>query len=150
MRTIVAPLLAGLLALAAAPAAAGEVERTVPFALDQWVDLGSKDGPVTLHRVRLARTGGSAKSMIVRPGNSQYLQDVQFQVEFSNEATRDWEMRLRFEWLDAEDRVIDGYDDGEELEAESRYEQQTVTLSTLRYGLERARKLRVRVEYHPG
>jgi hypothetical protein len=144
-------LLAGMLVLlAAAPATAGEIEKTTAFALDQWIDLASSEGPVTLHRLRLVRVEASAKSRIMRPGNSEYLEDVQLQVEFSNEATRDWEMRLRFEWLDRDGEVIDGYDDREELDGEARYEQQTVTLSTLRYGLARAKKLRVRIEYHPG
>ncbi|KAB2966213.1 MAG: hypothetical protein F9K18_05900 [Thermoanaerobaculia bacterium] len=150
MNVHAAILIAALPALAvAAPAVAGEVERNVPFALDQWVELASSDGPVTLHRMRLTRTGASAKSRIMRPGNSEYLEDVQIQVEFTNDATRDWEMRLRCEWLDEQGRVIDGYDDREGLDSESRHDEQTVTLSTLRYGLERARKLRVRVEYHP-
>lgn len=145
-------LLAALAAALAAPrpAAAGEVEKTAAFSLDTWLALDSHDGPVTLHRVRLARTGGEVKSRLLRPGNSEYLADVQIQVEFSNEASKDWEMRLKVEWLDADGRVIDGYDDTENLDSDSRYDQQTVTLSTLRYGLERARKLRVRITYYPG
>ncbi len=75
---------------------------------------------------------------------------MQIQVEFSNEASKDWEMRLKVEWLDGDGRVIDGYDDTENLDSDSRYDQQTVTLSTLRYGLERARQLRVRISYYPG
>ena len=155
MRTLRrAPFVLSLAAVAALalplPAAAGEVEKTVTFALDTWIPLDAHDGPVALHRLRLARTGGAVKSHLVRPGNSDYLTDVQIQVEFSNEASSDWQMRLKVEWLDGEGRPIDGYDDTEDLDSDSRYEQQTVTLSTLRYGLERARKLRVRITYYPG
>ena len=140
-----------LLACATAPVlAAAEVERSTAFALDSWIQLDAHDGPVTLHRVRLARSGGGVKSRLLRPGNSEYLADVQIQVEFSNEASKDWEMRLEVEWLDGEGRVIDGYDDTESLDSDSRFDQQTVTLSTLRYGLERARKLKVRISYYPG
>ena len=132
------------------PAAAGEVEKTATVALDTWIALDSPDGPVTLHRVRLARSGGAVKSHFVRPGNSEYLTDVQIQVEFSNEASSDWQMRLKVEWLDGDGRPIDGYDDTEDLDSDSRHDQQTVTLSTLRYGLERARQLRIRITYSPG
>ena len=52
---------AALLLLAAAPLAAGEVEKEVPFVLDQWIDLAASDGPVSLHRVRLTRLGAGAK-----------------------------------------------------------------------------------------
>jgi hypothetical protein len=146
-----AAVAAALLALAlAAPAAAGEVDKTVSFALDQWIPLDSTDGPLTLHRIRLARHGSEVKSRLMRPGNSQYLEDVQIQVEFSNAASKDWEMRLDVEWLDGDGRVIDGYDDTENLDSDSHFDQQTVTLSTLRYGLERARKLHVRITYYPG
>ena len=85
----------------------------------------------------------------MRPGNDEYLADVQVQLEFTNDATRDWEASLRIEWLDAAGHVVDGYRDTEELDSDSRHDVQTVTLSTLRYGLERASKLRVRIEFHP-
>ncbi len=130
-------------------AAAGEVEKSVPFELDRWVELGATDGPVTLHRLRVARQAAGAKSKLVRPGNSQYLADVQIQLEFTNDATRDWEARLEVEWLDADGAVIDGYGDSENLDSESRHDEQTVTLSTLRYGLERARTLKIRIRFQP-
>ena len=149
MNRRVAALLALSLALplAAAPAAAGEVEKSVPFRLDQWIDLAASDGPVTLHRIRVARQGAGAKSKFLRPGNSEYLEDVQVQLEFSNDATRDWQARLDIEWLDAGGAAIDGYNDKESLDSESRHDEQTVTLSTLRYGLERAKTLKIRIEF---
>ncbi len=85
----------------------------MPFRLDQWIDLAASDGPVTLHRIRVARQGAGAKSKFLRPGNSEYLEDVQVQLEFSNDATRDWEARLDIEWLDADGAAIDGYNDKE-------------------------------------
>lgn len=146
----VAPLVLSLaLPLAASPAVAGEVEKSLPFELGRWIDLAASDGPVTLHRIRIARQGVGAKSRILRPGNSEYLEDVQIQLEFSNDATRDWEARLRIKWLDADGAVIDGYNDSETLGSEERHDEQTVTLSTLRYGLERAKKLELRIEFEP-
>ena len=130
-----------LLALAL-PLPAAAIEKSVPFALDQWIELKTTEGPVTLHRIRLASQGGVTKSKIFRPGGSAYTADVQIQLEFSNEATADYEARIRFEWLDASGAVIDGFEGGEDLDSEARFEQQTVTLSTLRYGLDRAKTLR--------
>jgi hypothetical protein len=132
---------------AAAPAAA--VEKTVPFALDQWIELKTTEGPVTLHRIRLASQSGVTKSKIFRPGGSSYTADVQIQLEFSNDATADYEARIRFEWLDASGAVIDGFEGGEGLDSEARFEQQTVTLSTLRYGLDRAKSLRFSISVSP-
>ena len=103
---------------------------------------------MTLHRFRIVRAAGT-KSRILRPGNSEYLEDVQLQLEFSNDASRDWEARLDVVWSDASGNPIDGYHDSENLDNDSRHDQQTVTLSTLRYGLERAKKLSVRIRYDP-
>ncbi len=133
----------------AGPASAGTAEKTTSFKIGEWIDLASTDGPVTLHRLRLVREGGITKSTFMRPGNSQYLTDVQIQLEFTNDATRDWEARYSVEWLDADGQVIDGYQGNEGLDSEKRHDQQTVTLSTLKYGLERAKKLKIRIDYNP-
>lgn len=147
VRVAALALAVGALALAA-PSIAGEFEKTVPFTFDQWFDVNSQEGPVTLHRIRIVKERQSAKSRIMRPGNSEYLQDVQIQLEYTNDATRDWEAKLRVEWLDENGLAIDGYNDEENLDSESRHDQATVTLSTLRYGLERAKKLAIRIDFH--
>ena len=59
------------------------------------------------------------------------------------------EARLDVVWSDGSGNVIDGYHDSENLDNDSRHDQQTVTLSTLRYGLERARKLKLRIRFDP-
>lgn len=146
-RVLIAALVLSI--LVAAPAVAGDVEKKLPFALDQWIDLKVSDGPVTLHRVRLVHEGRGAKSKILRPGNSEYLEDVKIELEFSNEASKDWEARLKVVWLDAAGTAIDGYNDTESLDSDSRYDTQTVTLSTLRYGLDRAEKLELRIDFYP-
>jgi len=142
------PFAAALVLFATAPVFAGEVEKKADFELDRWIELESTDGPVTLHRFRIVRATGT-KSRILRPGNSEYLEDVQLQLEFSNDASRDWEARLDVVWSDASGNPIDGYHDTENLDNDSRHDQQTVTLSTLRYGLERAKKLSVRIRFDP-
>lgn len=144
------PMIAGLALLTwTLPASAGEVEKNLNFALDQWIDLNSTDGPVTLHRIRIVRQGGVTKSKFMRPGNSEHLEDVQIQVEFSNDSSKDWEMRLNVEWSDSSGEVIDGFNDTEGLDSESRHDDQTVTLSTLKYGIEKAKKLKIGIKFYP-
>jgi hypothetical protein len=141
-------LVAILVVALASSARAGEFHKSVPFAFDQWFDVNSTDGPVTLHRIRIVREKASAKSRIMRPGNSEYLQDVQIQLEYTNDAKRDWETRMKVEWLDDQGKAIDGYNDDENLDGDSRHDEATVTLSTLLYGLERAKTLSIKLDYH--
>ena len=136
-------------ALLPAVSFAGTAEKSVAFALDQWVELASTDGPVTLHRVRVVRQGGVTKSSFMRPGNNKDLDDVQIQLEFTNESSNDWEARFAIEWLDGEGKVIDGYEGTEGLDSEQRHDQQTVTLSTLKYGIDKAKRLKIRIDTNP-
>ncbi len=147
----VRPLRLALAAVLLLPLAtfAGTVEKNVPFKLDQWIELASTDGPVTLHRVRIVRQGGVTKSSFMRPGNNKYLADVQIQLEFTNDSTNDWEARFAIEWLDGDGKVVDGYEGDEGLDSEKRHEQQTVTLSTLKYGIDKAKKLVIRIDTNP-
>ncbi len=140
----VAFVLAGL----ALPLHAGTVDKTVNFVLDQWIDLAVTDGPVTLHRIMVAKQGGITKSKLLRPGNSEYLTDVQLVLEFSNSASKDWEASFEVEWLDGGGQAIDGYNDTESLDSESHQDDTTVTLSTLKYGLEKAKKLKIKIDFY--
>lgn len=143
--------LAFALGLAAGqPVEAGEVSKSVPFEFDKWIDLNVTDGPCTLHRIRIVKkSGGVTKSLFARPGNSEYLEDVQIQLEYTNDATKDWEAHLTAEWLDGDGKVIDGYNDDESLDSESRADDTTVTLSTLKYGLQKAKKFNVKINFQP-
>ena len=137
-----------LLSTAAEPA---PFRRTVPFVLDQWVDIGYLDGPVTIHRLRIERKSGlrGFKSVMSRPGNTEFVQDVQIQIEFSNRSTTDWEVKASVVWLDANDQVIDGYRGDEGLGDGDSHELATMLFSTLKYGLEQARKLRIELSVQP-
>jgi len=141
----------GLSLLLPRAAEAAPFRRTVPFALDQWFDIGFQDGPVTIHRLRIERKGGlkGFKSVVSRPGNTEFVQDVQIQIEFSNSSTSDWEVKARVVWLDANDQVIDGYKGDEGLGDEESHELATMLFSTLKYGLDQARKLRIELEVQP-
>jgi hypothetical protein len=141
----------GLSLLLPPPAEGAPFRRTVPFALDEWVDVGLQDGPVTIHRLRIARKSGlkGFKSVVSRPGNTEFLQDVQVQIEYSNGSTSDWEVKASVVWLDANDQVIDGYRGGEGLDDGASHELATMLLSTLKYGLEQARKLLIELAIQP-
>ncbi|MBZ0110973.1 MAG: hypothetical protein K8J08_00795 [Thermoanaerobaculia bacterium] len=139
-----------LLGLAVLPraAAAGEVSKNVPFELGQWVELGVTDGPVTLHRIRLRRvSGGLTKSKFFRPGNDEFLETVQIQIEYSNASSEDWEVDLDVRWVDSKGATIDGYRDDEDLNDSETHADATVTLSTLKYGLDQAAKLLVDLHF---
>ena len=142
---------AGLSLLDPTAAEAAPFRRTVPFALDQWVDIGFQDGPVTIHRLRIERKSGlrGFKSVMSRPGNTEFVQDVQIQIEFSNSSTSDWEVKASVVWLDANDQVIDGYRGDEGLGDGDSHELATMLFSTLKYGLEQARKLRIELSVQP-
>lgn len=148
MRTTVKVLIVGsVMAMLAAIASAGSIEMKVPFELDEWVEVEETDADVTVHRVRLARKEGNLKSKLFRPGNSEYLESVQIQIEFTNNTDRDREARLEIHWLDVEGRIIDGYNDDEDLDEDERRELATVLLSTLAYGLEVAETLDIKIDF---
>ena len=64
-------LLAGTV-LAAPASAQTSVDKTVPFELDKWYELNVKEGPITLHRIRLERTGGGGLKARVTGGEDEY------------------------------------------------------------------------------
>jgi hypothetical protein len=130
---------------------AAAFQRTVPFALDQWVDINFQDGPVTIHRLRVVRKSGikGFKSVVTRPGHSEFLQDVQIQIEFSNGSSSDWKVKANITWLDPNAEVIDGYKGSEGLGDDDSHELVTMLFSTLKYGLTQARTLRIELEIEP-
>lgn len=144
-------VLASLAILAAATVQAGSgVNISAPFELGKWIELEHTEGPVVLHRIRVVeQTGVITKSTIFRPVGSEYLKTVQIQLEYSNSATRDWNCFMHVEWVDADDKVIDGYRDSESLDDREVHDAATVTLSTLKYGLEKAKTFKIRLDVRP-
>ncbi len=130
-------------------AAAEPFQKTVPFVLDQWIEIGYRDGPVTIHRLRLERKSRSFKSTVTRPGNSEFLQDVQIQIEYSNTSTTDWQVNANIAWLDAGDKVIDGSKGDEDLDEGGSHEVATMLFATLKYGREQARRIRIGLTVGP-
>jgi len=137
-----------LVAAVAGQVMAGSFSKTWTFELDKWYEINSSDGPVTIHKMRLEpQSGGLTKSKFFRPGNSQHLKTIQVQIEFSNSSKHDWEADLDISWVDADGKVIDGYKDSEGMNEDENHDRMTVTLSTLQYGLDRAKKLVVKIDY---
>ena len=150
-RTHLALALALIALMAPRPTRADVLTRTFAFETDKWHSLDdAKDGPVTLHRIQIARQHGRfTKSTLFRPGNSEYLASIEIKIEYSNSATKDWKAKLRVALLDDAGLEIDGYNGSEDVDEQQSHNLVTVKLSTLKYGLDRARKLRVVIECSP-
>lgn len=128
-------------------AGADEVDKKFPFELDKWHDVNYEDGPFQIHRVRVALIESNIKSRMFRPGSKKdgMVQDVQIQVEYSNDSSRDIEAKLEIFWLDAKGRKIDGYSGKEDMDEDERRELMTALRSTLVYGLDVAKTLSVKI-----
>ncbi|MCB1037629.1 MAG: hypothetical protein KDD47_27605 [Acidobacteria bacterium] len=145
----VSRLLAVLLLLASAaalPAEAASISKEFPFKLGEWYELEVTDGPVTIHRIRVEVQEGNVKSKIFRPGNSEFSKTVQIQIEYTNRADKDYDADIDVVWVDAKGNEIDGYRDEEGIDEDER-DEMTMTLSTLKYGLEMAKTLKVGIRF---
>lgn len=135
-----------LLLVLAAPVAADTIEREFPFEVDTWFDLDYDQGNISVKRVQVKTVGGNFKSRVFRPGKTEFVTDVQVQVEYSNRGNHDVEADLDIVWVDSQGREIDGYR-GEEDMDEGENDEMTAAISTSRYGLEVAKKLIVKIDF---
>ena len=139
-----------LAAVLAAPASAQtSVDKTVPFELDKWYELNVKEGPITLHRIRLERSGGGGLKARVTGGEDEYRIPVKVELEYSNASSSDWRAVFRISWVDDGGEAIDGYNGSHELEEKKDFSRAGGTVTTLRYGLVRARKVRFLLNVKP-
>jgi hypothetical protein len=133
-----------------APASAQtSVDKTVPFELDKWYELNMKEGPITLHRIRLERTGGGGLKARVTGAEDEYRVPVKVELEYSNVASSDWRVVFRVSWVDDGGEAIDGYNGSHQLSEKKDFERTGGTVTTLRYGIGRARKLRLLLSVKP-
>ncbi len=133
-----------------APLAAAETTKSYDFAMDAWHAVDESDGPVTLHRIRLDRKDDRfTKSTLARPHNQEFLETVRIQLEYTNTASQKWRARVSAKWLDEDGQVIDGFSANETLDKKSARKVTQVSVSTLKYGLERAKTLEVEIHYEP-
>lgn len=139
-----------LLFVLALPSFGGDADKTYRFALDEWHPIEEIDGPITLHRIRLDNKEGRwTKSTLARPHNQEFLETILIQLEYTNEGSKKWKARLEVRWLDEDDEVIDGFTANETLEKKSARDVVQVSVSTLAYGVKRARNLEVKVHFVP-
>jgi hypothetical protein len=139
-----------LAAVLAAPASAQtSVDKTVPFELDKWYELNVKEGPITLHRIRLERSGGGGLKARVTGGEDEYRIPVKVELEYSNISSTDWRAVFRVSWVDDSGEAIDGYNGSHELDEKKDFNRTGGTVTTLRYGLVRARKVRFLLNVKP-
>ncbi|MDH3255137.1 MAG: hypothetical protein OEM62_09115 [Acidobacteriota bacterium] len=152
MKRMILSTMAVLLMVAATgiPASAEEVTRTYEFAVDEWREIQATDGPVTLHRIRLDRKEDRFnKSALARPYNQEYLEPIRFQLEYSNGSTGKWRARVTVRWLDEDGEIIDGFSANETLGKKSAQKVTQASVSTLKYGLAKAKTLEVEIRFEP-
>jgi hypothetical protein len=138
-----------LAAMAAPAAAQPTVDKSLPFELDKWYELNIKEGPITLHRLRLERQGGVPLKARVAGSDEEFRLPVRVELEYSNIASTDWKAVVRITWLDEHNEVIDGYNATSGLDEKKDFNRTGGTVVTLKYGLARARKLRVLISARP-
>jgi hypothetical protein len=136
-------------ALARPAAAQTTVDKTVPFELDKWYELGVKEGPITLHRLHLERQGGVPLKARVAGGDDEFRAPVKAELEYTNASSTDWKAVVRITWLDERGDVIDGYNGSVELDEKKDFDRVGGTVVTLKYGLAHARKLRLLINVRP-
>lgn len=131
----------------AAPASAVTIEKDFPFELDTWYEIGHENGPIQIHRVRVKHVAGNLKSRVFRGNDTEFVETVQIQVEYTNRSDDDVEADLDIVWVDSQGREIDGYREEEDMD-EDEHDEMTAALSTSKYGLEVAKTLKVRITYY--
>lgn len=141
---IVASLLAFLLpSLTSAQA----FDETFDFRLDEWIEIELEEDPITIHRLRVVRSNPGVAARIAR--NERYDQQLELELEYSNQASRDWELDIQLEWLDEDDAVIEGIETEFELDKRRARDLKKEKSSANRYGLGQAVRLSVRLELDP-
>jgi hypothetical protein len=143
-----ATLLAATL-LAAPASAQTSVDKTVPFELDRWYELNVKEGPITLHRIHLERQGSGGIKARVTGSDDEYRVPIKVELEYSNVSSTDWRAVFRISWTDDGGEAIDGYSGSHQLDEKKDFNRTGGTVTTLRYGIARAKKLRLLISVKP-
>ena len=143
--------LALLLTLTLASAAGAQnVDRAIPFELDQWIDLEVNDGAITLHRFRIVRDNSLVTPRLLgsKP-DFEYHDGLQFQLEFTNDGDYNWKADVRLQWKDDRDALIEGMSGEVRLAKNKRHHVRTITDTALRFGLLRASQLEIKISIDP-
>jgi hypothetical protein len=135
--------------LAAPGAAQTSVDKTVPFELDKWHELNAKEGPITLHRIRLEKQGGVPLKNRVTGGDDEFRVGIKVEIEYTNASSTEWRAISRITWVDDRGELIDGFNGSNELEEKKDFDRVGGTVVTLKYGLAHARRLRLLINARP-
>lgn len=145
MKFLVGPA-AFTLALLLTPTAQADINETLSFEIGEWVEFEAKDGPLTIHRVRVVEGGGGFAAKLQR-GDSDFHTSLQLQIEFSNFGDEDRLAYYEVVWVDGRGEVIDGFVGKKNLDEGEAHERVTANTSALKYGLDKARKLKIKIEF---
>ncbi len=136
----------GVVVFGASPAAAESWKKTVPFAVDQWIEVGATDGAVTVHRLRLS-SGVSEVGRRLR--GSDYTEALRLELEFTNDSDTDWKAQLQVVWEDQSGETIQGLDTKVDLDDKSKRAIRKDGVTAFSYGLRKASKLRIDLRFDP-
>lgn len=145
--TRLALILGAAALLLAPPLVAQAYDETFDFTVDEWIELDLEEVPITIHRLRLQGSDPGIAARIAR--NQRYVQQLELQLEFTNDGSQDWEAEVQVEWLDQAGDVIEGIETDFDLDGRDRRKIRREKKSVNRYGLSRAVRLSIRIELDP-
>jgi hypothetical protein len=143
-------LLGAALLAAVAPAwaaSAQTIDESFPFELERWYRIEHTSGPITVHRLRLTHTTGGIASRLKR--DERYQQQVTLELEFSNQGDADWKCQAEVEWVDDAGLAIEGISSKLELDDRKQNDIRRESKAVLRYGVQRARTLHIKLRLDP-
>jgi hypothetical protein len=136
------------IAAAIAPASLAQtVDQSFPFELERWYRIEHTSGPITIHRVRLTHTQGGIASRVKL--DQRYQQQVTLELEFSNSGDADWKCQTEIEWTDADGLTIEGVSQRFDLADRKTLVIRKEAKAALRYGLQRARTVNIKLRLDP-
>jgi hypothetical protein len=151
LRKTLAASAVALVALAALSQAQDSLrfDKTVPYRLDQTLQLGARVGPVRVDSVVLSTGGGAGggiMSRIPRPGagDPEVTTTIQAAFDTQNPQEDEWEVTYTLDFLDSNGRLIDRATKKAELEGEAKIV--NVEHSTLKYVVSSIARVRIRLE----
>jgi hypothetical protein len=118
--------------------------------LERWLDVEKKDGPVTIHRLRISTEQAGFRSKGAEVAlNREYLQPLAVQLEFTNDSARKYKSYITVRMLDGQGEAIDGFGDEEGLDANRARGLVTRSFGASKYGLKRVERVELEIKLNP-
>lgn len=151
IRRIAVLVLFAALAFAAVPLRSQVITASFDgIELERWLDVDKKDGPVTIHRVRISTEQAGVRSRSAEVAlNRDYLQPIAVQIEFTNESARKYKSYITVRMLDRDGEAVDGFGDEEGLDANRARGLVTRSFGASKYGLERVERVELEIKLNP-